>query len=417
MRRRYQLIAKGQVAPSPLRRLQTNTPSTGISPTRIHLLNHLPASRRPYDGHANLGTLLANFADVADTVIETLLPHENALTTQSAKARSLRKFAAYCDATGLNPQFDPPQFSNSGHKQRQVQEQEDNTLCSFALYLALYGYALSTVTGTISHIRTVYQANYRVHYGIPPTNGRGKTERFLASLKPFWPQKCHAEDDRLPMTAEHITTIYNAATAANAWDIAAAALTCWAGLFRLGELLRGKTEYDPRTDLSEADIAFYPSFAHPTQVTIRLGATKADRDATKSKQVPRRFAVTPHYQCTGRALYHMIRSRYNLRPGNEWYPSNRPLFQSRNGGQLKSRTLINFHQKALRQNGMTKTTAALYTGHSYRIGAATHLFKVHNATPDTLKLLGGWDSDAYKSYLRARQSDFDYMIADLSTRQ
>jgi hypothetical protein len=66
---------------------------------------------------------------------------------------------------------------------------------------------------------------------------------------------------------------------------------------------------------------------------------------------------------------------------------------------------------------MTKTTAALYTGHSYRIGASTHLFKIHNATPDTLKLLGGWDSDAYKSYLRARQSDFDHMIADLSTRQ
>ena len=46
---------------------------------------------------------------------------------------------------------------------------------------------------------------------------------------------------------------------------------------------------------------------------------------------------------------------------------------------------------------MTKTTAALYTGHSYRIGAATHLFKIHNATPDTLKLLEGWDSDAYKN--------------------
>ena len=83
LRRRYQLIATGQVAPSPLRRLQSTIPRTEISPTRIQLLTHLPSSRTPY------ATLLANFATAADTVIEALLPHENAVTTQSSKARSL----------------------------------------------------------------------------------------------------------------------------------------------------------------------------------------------------------------------------------------------------------------------------------------------------------------------------------------
>jgi hypothetical protein len=381
LRRRYQLIATGQVAPSPLRRLQSTIPRTEISPTRIQLLTH-PSSRTPYDGHANLATLLANYATAADTVIEALLPHENTVTTQSSKARSLQKFAAYCHATGLNPQFDPPRLSTSGHKRRILQEREDDTLCSFALYLALYGYSLSTVSGTISHIRTVYQANFRAHYGIPPAHGRGKTERFLASLKPFWPKKCDADDDRLPMTPEHITTIYNAATTVKAWDMAAAALTCWAGLFRLGELLRGNNStYDPRKHLSEADIVFFPSFRDPTHVTIHLGATKADRDATKAKRVPRRFAVTQHFQCTGRALLQMIRRRYNLRPGTDWIPSNRPLFQSRSRGQLKARTLVNFHKKALRAHGMTKTTAALYTGHSYRIGAAARSSKSTRQQP------------------------------------
>ena len=73
LRRRYQLIATGQVAPSPLRRLQSTIPRTEISPTRIQLLTH-PSSRTPYDGHANLATLLANYATAADTVIEALLP-------------------------------------------------------------------------------------------------------------------------------------------------------------------------------------------------------------------------------------------------------------------------------------------------------------------------------------------------------
>jgi hypothetical protein len=58
----------------------------------------------------------------------------------------------------------------------------------------------------------------------------------------------------------------------------------------------------------------------------------------------------------------------------------------------------------------------LYTGHSYRIGVATHLFTKHNVSPDTLKLLGGWSSEAYRSYLRSRQAEFNHIIADLATK-
>ena len=62
-----------------------------------------------------------------------------------------------------------PALNDAGLKPYVTLQREDDLLCSFALYLALYGYALSTVQGYISKLRVVYLANYGVSYGSPLT--------------------------------------------------------------------------------------------------------------------------------------------------------------------------------------------------------------------------------------------------------
>ena len=393
--------------------------SRALSDDQITHLLRTTGSTNPTVSDIPLQEILRHYPEAASIFIDSHIVNDNCPGEQQAKYSALRKFNTFCSALNIPPQFGLPDLNAAGLKPYTTLLREDDLLCSFALYLALYGYALSTVQGYISKLRVVYLANYGVSYGSPLTHGKTKVSRFLLSLQTFWPPKASPKDGRLPFTPSQISVVYNHATTLRRWSIAATILTCWAGLFRLGELTRrGKrSTYDSRRHLAEADIQFVPDFITPTSVTFFMGPSKADPLARKAKLIQRTFPVTAHHQCAGRALHVMLRNRYNIPQGGQWIPSKRPLFQDDKGNQLTSRCIINFHQAALRVClGMSRESTMLYTGHSYRIGAATHLFTKHNASPDTLKLLGGWSSEAYRSYLRSRQAEFNHIIADLATK-
>lgn len=76
-------------------------------------------------------------------------------------------------------------------------------------------------------------------------------------------------------------------------------------------------------------------------------------------------------------------------------PAPGPLFLQENGQPLTRTQLSNFLQSTLSAVGITGT----YSGHSFRIGAATTA--AQQGLPDHLiKTMGRWSSDAYLLYMR-----------------
>ena len=104
----------------------------------------------------------------------------------------------------------------------------------------------------------------------------------------------------------------------------------------------------------------------------------------------------------GNILRNMIIVRHRLRKGQAPPCSTAPLFQNERRGQLASRTVVDFMRKVLLHQRVAPEQVARHSGHSFRIGGATRLFQLQ-ASPEVLKLLGGWSLDAYKVHVRVRQ--------------
>ena len=119
-------------------------------------------------------------------------------------------------------------------------------------------------------------------------------------------------------------------------------------------------------------------------VSLRIKASKTD---------PFRAGVTLHLGRTVRdlcpvaALFSYIEVR-GLQPG--------PLFVWQNGQQLTRQVLVNRIREALSSVGVDP---APYSGHSFRIGAATSAAAA-GVEDAVIKILGRWSSSAYLAYVR-----------------
>ena len=190
-------------------------------------------------------------------------------------------------------------------------------------------------------------------------------------------------------------------------DIGVAVAIAYAGLFRMGELTATEGAFDPVEDMSESDVQFLPSFWKANRVVIQLGRSKADQDGKRSKLRPRVLPVDEGVLMSpGRLLREMIAERQSLRKGSPpLLGAGRPLFQDRNGGQLKqSAVLVKMRKVLTERGGMTVAEALEFGTHSCRIGGATKLFQI-GASPEVIKSLGGWSSEAYKLYVMVQQQD------------
>jgi site-specific recombinase XerD len=73
-----------------------------------------------------------------------------------------------------------------------------------------------------------------------------------------------------------------------------------------------------------------------------------------------------------------------------------PLFLKQNGAPLTQQSLISSVRTTLRKAGCSH-----YSGHSFRIGAATTASAKGIDIPETtIQALGRWSSDSYKRYIR-----------------
>ena len=175
-----------------------------------------------------------------------------------------------------------------------------------------------------------------------------------------------------------------------------ASLLCFFGFLRSGEItIPTAAAYDPTAHLSFSDIST-DSSVNPSIIQVRIKASKTD---------PFRLGVHVHVGRTGNdlcpvnALLHYLSLR-GTAPGI--------LFHLQDGSPLTKSKFTSLFRKALSKSGIDSSS---YSGHSFRIGAATTA--AANGVEDSLiQTLGRWKSSAYLSYIRISPQN----LAAISTR-
>lgn len=206
---------------------------------------------------------------------------------------------------------------------------------------------------------------------------------------------------RLPVTPAILRSIKSLwASRADDVDIVMLWAACCVGFFgflRAGEFtVRTAADFDPSSSLMLEDVAV-DKHDDPSMVRIRLKQSKTD---------PFRHGVdvflgrTRADLCPVSALLAYIAVRPAVRG---------PLFVFGDGSFLSRDKLVTSVRTALQQAGMS---AQSYTGHSFRIGAATTAAQV-GLEDSVIKMLGRWESTAYQLYVRTPRESLAAVSARL----
>ena len=163
-----------------------------------------------------------------------------------------------------------------------------------------------------------------------------------------------------------------------------ASLLCFFGFLRSGEItIPTLTSYDPTVHLNYDDISV-DNPTNPSIVKVRLKCSKTD---------PFRHGVEVHVGKTGQVLcpvsallnYLAVRGK---EPGL--------LFHFSDGSPLTKSKFVDKFRSLLYRAGIDGSS---YSGHSFRIGAASTA--AANGVEDSLiQTLGRWKSSAYLTYVR-----------------
>ena len=164
----------------------------------------------------------------------------------------------------------------------------------------------------------------------------------------------------------------------------AVACTCFFGFLRSGEAtVPSQSAFDPSVHLSVADIAVDCQH-NPRVVSVRIKMSKTD---PFRRGVSIFLGKTDSDLCPVAALLSYLAKR-GLAPG--------PLFRFDDGRPLTRLALVSEVRAALTVAGIDP---APYSGHSFRIGAATSAAAA-GIEDAVIKTLGRWRSDAYQTYVR-----------------
>ena len=203
------------------------------------------------------------------------------------------------------------------------------------------------------------------------------TPDILRKLKNSWETDCYSSDSIM------------------LW---AASCTCFFGFLRSGEVtVPSISEYDPDGHLSEGDVSL-DSLNQPSVVQIHIKASKMD---------PFRKGVYVYLGKTGNDLcpvvavasYLVVRGR---QPG--------PFFRFASGTPLSRELFVKHIRAALRPYDVDVNS---YSGHSFRIGAATAA-SAAGIEDSMIKTLGRWQSAAYQTYVRIPQESLAAVSKKLS---
>lgn len=262
----------------------------------------------------------------------------------------------------------------------------EHKLCLFVAHLASEGLQHSSIKGYLSAVRRLQIVQ---GLGDPFVASWPMLECTLRGIKMRQAKKVATRPaSRLPITPDILRLLRKH------WEresrdpdcimLWAACCMCFFGFLRSGEItVPSAAEYDADCLLSEGDVRL-DSVSKPTVVQVRIKASKTD---------PFRKGVSVYLGRTDRdlcpvgavAAYLAVRGRD---PG--------PFFRFIGGKPLTRVALVRRVREALQPSGVD---VSKYSGHSFRIGAATAAAAV-GIEDSLIKTLGRWRSSAYQVYVR-----------------
>ena len=243
----------------------------------------------------------------------------------------------------------------------------------------------STVRSYLSAVRFLHVSS---GHGDPLT-GRLQLDLLLRGIRKSKPA---GKDNRLPVTPLVLEKMYgvlnrNPSEYENKLLWAACCLGFF-GFLRSGEFTAPSRGYDPSWHLSEQDIAV-DSTTNPTWLQITIKGSKTDQLRQGVNIVVGR---TSSHICPVKSVLAYVACR-GFGQG--------PLFRHKDGSPLTREQLVSGMRETLLAAGVEYHR---FSGHSFRIGAATTA-AARGVADSTIQTLGRWKSESFRCYIRMPKSE------------
>ena len=269
----------------------------------------------------------------------------------------------------------------------------EQTLILFVAELA-QDLAHSTIRSYLSGVRNLHITN-----GLPdPLPGSFRLNLVLNGIRRV---KAHPPKVKIPVTPlvlHRLRKVFLSTQAdVNKAMMWAACCVGFYGFLRTAEFTVPNGKFDPSCHLAVKDVAI-DCHTSPSLLQIRIKMSKTDQ----YKHGTFVYMATTHNELCPVAA---VLSYLVHHPSGEG-----PLFQFRDGSPLTRARFVLEFRKALSSAGVQ---ADGYTGHSFRIGAATTA--AAKGIPDNMiKALGRWTSEAYQIYIRLPREQLASVTAMLA---
>ena len=302
--------------------------------------------------------------------------------TRSTYSSAKKRYLSFCQRAGLTPL-----------------PVSERSLILFVTFLAREGLRPQSISGYLSAIR-----HLEVEVGGSSTP-RGIWPRLHYTLKGVSRSMVNTPTlTRLPVTPAILRLLKTQ------WESGrvdhflarlfwAVACTAFFGCFRLGELLA--TVPGAPHGVLVKDVVFEWR-ASPPRASLLLRLSKTNQVGPGTPVI---LGATGQDLCPVIALHNFLSVRQ---------AGSGPLFTCQDGSPLAKDVFVRAVRLALLQAGVD---CSKYSGHSFRIGAATAAAQA-GVSPDKIKLLGRWSSEAYMVYIKTPPGDIAAMSSLLvaSTR-
>ena len=264
----------------------------------------------------------------------------------------------------------------------------EQLLCRFCTILANKGSSHSTIKVYLSAVRQLHVQRSQC---MPTISAMPRLCQVLQGIKIVQASTRGkaAQHQRLPVTPKILRRIKTA------WEnqgldidkimLWAAFTICFFCFMRSGELgVSNDGTFDPSRDLTANDISV-DDIRNPQVLKIRLKHSKTDpfREGTDIVVARTHDDLCP---VTAMLAWIVLRS----------WPRDDPLFYFQSGAPLTRSNFVTHFKNAL---SIARIDPAGYSGHSFRIGAATTAAR-RGLQDSTIKQLGRWRSDAYQRYIK-----------------
>ena len=261
----------------------------------------------------------------------------------------------------------------------------EHQLCQFVSHMADVGLKHKTIKCYLSAVRHLHLEEKLPDPGLC---NMARLEHVLRGVKSLQAKQGSQSKPRLPITPTILLKLRKV------WDsrptdkdrimLWAASCICFFGFMRAGEItVLSDTAYDASTHLSVKDVSV-DSKSNPGMVKLHLKASKTD---PFRQGVDIFVGKTTDRLCPVAALLSYIAVR--------GYGEG-PLFIFSDGRFLTRDRFVAKVREAMSLAGLNYND---YSGHSFRIGAATTAAQ-KGISDSTIKMLGRWKSSAYALYIK-----------------